>query len=179
MAEPQAPALLAEFDDPEAVLAAVRELVDAGYERIEVYGPTPLDGVDELLPDPRPARIARWSFVGGLLGGAAVFGFQVWAMAVDWPIDVGGRAPLSWPAFLVPTFEGVILSAAIAAVLGLFHYAELPRPHHRVFDLDAFERASDGRFFLALGADDPRFEPARARALLQGHDPREVHALGD
>lgn len=179
MSEPSGAALMAEFDEPEVLLAALRRVVAAGYVVIEVYGPTHIEGLAEQLPDPPRPRIGWWSCVGGLLGGLTMFGFQVWAMVIDWPIDVGGRALFSWPAFLVPTFECVILAAALTAVVALLVTTKLPCPHHPVFNLAAFERASDARFFLSIGVEDPRFDPIQTRALLEQLDPLEIHELPD
>ncbi len=173
--------LLAEFDDPRALVGAARALVERGHTRIRAYSPVPIEGLDAVLPPPEGGgwrtSIARLTFVGGLLGGGAIFLFQVWAMAWDWTLDVGGRRPFSWPAFIVPTFECTILGAALTAFIAFMLMSGFPRPHHPVFEFAAFERASADRLFLCIDLDEPGFAADDVIALFEGHAPVEVHEL--
>ena len=113
-------------------------------------------------------------FVGGLIGAAFGFFMQYYSMAVDYPFNVGGRPLNSWPVFIPITFEVMVLVAAFAAFFGMLFLNGLPRPHHPVFDVPGFERASQDRFFLCIEATDPLFDPARTAEFLLGLGP-----LGD
>ena len=75
---------------------------------------------------------------------------QYYSMAIDYPFNVGGRPLNSWPVFVPIMFEVLVLVAAPAAFLGLMFLNGLPQPHHPVFNVPGFERASQDRFFLAL-----------------------------
>jgi hypothetical protein len=175
--EPAGAALVAEFDDPVTLLAAARRLANAGYTRLEAYTPVYIEELAEALPDPPATRISIFAFVAGVLGGGSMFLFEVWAMAIDWHLNVGGRPAFSWPAFIVPTYECVILLASLTAFGSSLALGDMPRPHHPIFDIDAFEHASADRFFVVVGAEDPRFDPERTRSLLDELEPVEVHAL--
>ena len=50
----------------------------------------------------------------------------------------------------------------------------LPQPHHPVFNLPEFERASTDRFFLCIEARDPKFHVAETARFLQGLHPHHV-----
>lgn len=165
--------LVAEFATAEAVVAAARMARDAGYRQFEVYSPYPVEGVSEVLGF--RSRLPAVTFIAGLLGGAAIFAFQAWAHVIDWTLNIGGRRPLAAPAFIVPTFEVTILVGALATVVAMLARNGLPRPHHPLFAVPAFERASQDRFFLAIAASDPRFDADEVRAFLRGLDPLEVH----
>jgi hypothetical protein len=112
--------------------------------------------------------------MAALVGATAGFFMQYWSMVVDYPVNVGGRPLNSWPVFIPITFEVMVLVAAFAALLGMFFLNGLPRPHHPVFNVPRFARASQDRFFLCIEATDPRFDPQGTRQFLAG-----LHPLGD
>ncbi|MDC0668403.1 DUF3341 domain-containing protein [Nannocystis radixulma] len=165
--------LLAEFAAGDEVLAATHAARLAGYVALEVYSPCPVEGVAEALAF--RTRLPRVTFVAGLLGGAAIFLFQVWVHAIEWHLNIGGRPSLAAPAFIVPTFEITILSAALLTAFAMLWKNGLPRLHHPLFAVPAFARASQDRFFLFIGAGDPRFHAGHVRAFLESLAPLEVH----
>ena len=111
---------------------------------------------------------------GGIAGAVGGYGLQYWTMGVDYPVDIGGRPLNSIPAFMPVTFETTILVAVIAAVLGMLALNGLPMPYHPVFNVPAFTRASQDKFFLLIEARDRLFDYDRTRAFLTGLSPREV-----
>jgi hypothetical protein len=164
---------MAEFATAAEVLAAARAVRAAGYRDFEVYSPFPIEGVSEVLGF--RSRLPAVTFIAGLVGGATIFAFQAWVHVIDWTLNIGGRAPLAAPAFIVPSFEVTILVAALSTVVAMLAQSGLPRPHHPLFAVAAFERATHDRFFLAISAADPRFDDGEARAFLRGLGPLEVH----
>lgn len=165
--------VMAEFGAPQALLAAVRAARDAGYVALDAHTPMPVEGLGEALQ--LRTRLSAVTFVAGLLGAAAIFGFMAWAQSIDWSLDIGGRRPFAVTAFIVPTFEITILVAGLATAFAMFHRNRLPTLHHPVFNVPAFARASRDRFFLVIEARDPRFDLAAVRALLATLTPIEVH----
>lgn len=165
--------LMAEFATADAALQAARAAAGAGYRHFEVYSPFAIEGMSEVTGF--HTRLPGVTFIAGLLGGATIFAFQAWVHAIDWTLNIGGRRPLAAPGFIVPTFEVTILVAALSTVLAMLVRNGLPRPHHPLFSVPAFERASQDRFFLAIAATDPRFREDEVRAFLRGLGPLEVH----
>jgi hypothetical protein len=158
-------AYLAEFESLDDLSRAVRALEDKGYTRIETYSPVPLE------PSPRRgrSRLPVAVFVAGLVGAILSYGIQWYADAYAYPIDIGGRPAHAAPAFVVSTFEGTVLCAALAAFFGFFVIARLPQPYHPVFEIDGFERATVDRNWIAVDAGDRRSSPDLT--------PRELHRL--
>ena len=159
---------LAEFADGASLLRACERTRDAGYSRVEAYTPLPMHELSEALGHRN--RLPALVLLGGALGAALGFGLQYYASVVSYPMNVGGRPLNSWPSFAVVTFELTILCAALAAVLGMLALNGLPRPHHPLFGVPAFELASRNRFFLLIMALDPRFDAEGTRAFLSGMD---------
>jgi hypothetical protein len=89
-------------------------------------------------------------------------------MAIDYPFDVGGRPPNSWPVYIPIAFEVTILVSSLSAVLGMLFLNGLPRLHHPVFNVERFARASQDGFFLCIEATDPQFDREQTRQFLDG-----------
>ena len=165
--------LMAEFDDPSAVVAAARLTYGAGYRRINAYSPYPMEELMEAIGF-RRNYVSLVVLISGLLGGIGGFALLAWTSAVDYPINVGGRPLVSVPAFIPITFECVILMAAFGAFFGNILMNRLPQPYHPVFNVPGFSRASSDRFFLCIKADDPRFDYGETRSFLEGLGAKEV-----
>jgi hypothetical protein len=164
---------MAEFETAEEVLRATRQARQAGYRVMDAYTPYPVEGLATELELPR-TRVPFVVLVGALVGAAVGFFMQYWSMAVDYPFNAGGRPPNSWPVFIPITFEVMVLVAALAALFGMLFLNGLPRPHHPVFNVPRFARASQDRFFLCIEATDPRFDREGTRQFLARMNPKEV-----
>jgi len=164
--EPALFGLMAEFEEHEQLLAAARRAYAEGYRRMDAYSPFPIDGLAEALGHEN-SPIPLFTLAGGIVGGLGTYFMEWLAMAKLYPINVGGRPLNSWPNFIPVTFELTILIASISAFLGVFLLNRLPEPHHPVFNVPEFERASNDRFFLCIEADDPKFELSQTRKFLE------------
>jgi len=159
--------LMAEFETVDALFAATRRARLAGYREMDAYTPYAVEGLAEELGEPK-SRIPLVVLIGGLVGASAGFLMQYWSMAVDYPFNAGGRPLNSWPAFVPVAFEMMILVASISAFLSMLFMNDLPRPHHPLFNVPQFARASQDRFFLCIEATDPQFDPQRTLEFLSG-----------
>jgi hypothetical protein len=165
--------LLAEFEDPNELLLAVRWARQAGYQKMDAYTPFPVEGLAEALGF-RRTRVPLLILVGGVTGCVGGFFMQYWCAAISYPVNVGGRPLNSWPAFIPVTFELTVLCAALAAVVGMLALNRLPMPYHPVFSVPRFALASRDRFFLCIEAIDPKFDREATRQFLADLQPREV-----
>jgi hypothetical protein len=172
-ARPRTHGLMAEFDDPRALVAAAGRARAEGYRSMDAYTPFPVEGLAEALGF-RKNRLPLLVLAGGLVGAAGGYFLQYYGNVVDYPINIGGRPLHSWPSFIVPAFETTILCAALAAVLGMLGLNGLPKPYHPVFNVPRFALASRDRFFLVIEAADPAFDPIATRAFLESLSPLEV-----
>ena len=164
--------LLAEFPQPEDLIAAVGSVRDAGYRRIEAYTPYPVDGLAEAL-DIRERRIPAVGFLGGVFGAVLALSFQSY-IAIDYPLNVGGRPVFSWPAFSVIAFELTILFTALFAIGYMFWRDRLPRLNHPLFGAPRFHLASADRFFLCIESADPHFDVEATQTFLRSLRPVSV-----
>ena len=173
MTQPGLYGLMAEFSDPTEVVAAARKVHEAGYRKIDAFSPYPLEALTEAL-GLHHSRLPLLVLLGGVTGLVAGYGLEYWASVIEYPMNIGGKPYLSWPAFIPPTFETTILLAALTAVLGMLALNGLPEPYHPVFNVPSFALASRDRFFLCIEAADPKFDISRTRAFLEGLGPRAI-----
>jgi hypothetical protein len=152
--------VMAEFDSATALVEAAKRTHQAGYQKIDAYSPFPIEGLAEEIGFHR----------GGLTG----YVMQYWMSAVDYPLNIGGKPPHSWPAFIVITFEMTILFAGISAVLGMLALNGLPMPYHPVFNVPRFVFASKDRFFLIIFSSDKKYDSVTTRKFLESLDARSV-----
>jgi hypothetical protein len=87
---------------------------------------------------------------------------------------VGGRPLNSWPSFVPITFELGVLFASLTALIGMAALCGLPRPYHPVFNAPEFSLETQGRFFLCIQADDPRFDSRETRQFVTNLGARGV-----
>lgn len=90
------------------------------------------------------------------------------------PLIIGGRPLVAPPAFMLITFELMVLFAVLFAIGGMLVLNRLPRLHHPLFDVDAFHLASKDKFFLVIFANDRRFDRERTRAFLGTLEPVRI-----
>lgn len=157
--------LLGEFGSPEQLLDAARRARSAGFRCIDAFSPFPVEGMSEVLELERDHRIGWITIAGGIFGILAMVSTQLF-VNVDYPIEVGGRPLFAWPAFAVVDFELMILCAVTFAVAGMLIINRLPKLYHPLFGTPRFGLASENRFFLYIGAHDPKFDDVATRSFL-------------
>jgi hypothetical protein len=162
--------LLAEFQTPEALAAAIRGLRERGFRRLDAHTPYSTEVVREALALPE-SRLARRVFAGGMFGATAAYALEWYLNAVSYPLNVGGR-PAHMPLAFVPiAFEMGILFAAFTAVFSVFQQAKLARLWDPVFEAEGIESASVDRFWLRVDGDDPLFDQVGTPELVARFQP--------
>lgn len=165
MADP----VVVEVDSADAVIAAAERLRAMGYTALEAYTPFPIPELDEVLHVPR-TKLPWLALMAGGSGAAAAFLLQWWTNAYDYPLDVGGRPYDSIPTDVPITFEMTVLFTALTAFGAALLLSGLPRLHHRVFEIDGFERTMIDRFWIVVGD---------LRTLGEGVSREEVQLIGE
>ena len=165
--------LIAEFDNPDDLVAAARQAREAGYRRMDAYTPFPVEQLGDALGLGR-TWVPFIVLIGGIVGAAVGYGMQYYIAVIDYPLNIGGRPLHSWPAFIPVTFEMTVLVAGLFAVLGMLALNGLPMPYHPIFNAPGFTLASQERFFLCIEAIDPKFHREDTRRFMDGLRPRRV-----
>jgi hypothetical protein len=167
--------LLAEFETPEALVAAAMRAREEGYRNLDAFTPFPVYKLFPVLRL-RDRRVLWLGLFGGLFGFALALAMQLFTN-FDYPINVGGRPLYAFSAFAVIAFELTVLFAALTPAIGMLALNGLPRLHHPVFGAPQFARASKDRFFLCVLATDAQFDPGKTANFLKGLDPSSVELV--
>lgn len=146
--------LLGLFKTPAELIEAIGKVrgLNVQTRNMEALSPFPMHEIDHALGLKR-SFIPYLTLVFGLSGAALLFLFQAWTSAIDWPINVGGKPFISWPAFIPITFEGGILFGGVLTVLSLFAILKLP-----ITSPPLDERLTNDCFGLFIDETDPNFK---------------------
>jgi hypothetical protein len=162
--------LMGVFKEENQILAVTQACRERGYEIVDVYSPYPVHGIDRAM-GVGPSRITWVCFLLGVLGAGSMLWFQIWASAVDWPANVGGKPLNSFPAFIPVAFESAILAAGVGTIITLLVRSRLfpwvqPKLTH--------PRVTNDHFVLAIRQTDADLDPGMAERLLRQHGAIEV-----
>ena len=160
--------LIGLFHDPDSALAAAGKLMGAGFDTPEIQSPIPIHGVEEVLGK-KKSVIKRFTLIGAITGGLSGFILAA-GTAVLFPHPTGGRPLITFPPYLIISYELTILFGILATVLGFLISARLPAIKERLYvpeaAVDKFvvtvacgnaENASQaGEILRASGADEVR-----------------------
>ena len=118
--------LVAEFASPEQLLGAIARMRDRGYA-----SSTPSSRIRSRGWRQRSTFAARgstgWRFRPGCSVPASPSGCSGLVNACLYPLNVGGRPSFAIPAFIIITFETMVLFAGVTAFVSLFWVCRLPR----------------------------------------------------
>jgi hypothetical protein len=165
--------MLAEFTDADALVAATERVYAEGYREMEAYAPMSVHGLAEAVGF-RRSWMPLVVLIGGIAGCVCGMAMQYYMTVVAYPMNIGGRPLNSWPSFVPVVFEMTVLGAVLSAVLGMLAMNGLPRPHHPLFAIPSFDRATQDRFFLCVLARDPKYDPQAVREFLERLGAKEV-----
>jgi hypothetical protein len=161
---------LALYPNSEHLLAAVDKLKERGFDEITLISPIPLEEAEEMIGELK-SPVKYFSFFGGLFGCIAGFALAA-GTAVMYPLPVGGRPIITFPPFLVISYELTILFGVISTVIGFFFACRFPKME----ELAYAEEANVDKFALVLDEDDPK-RSAEAQAIMAAAGAEEIRQV--
>lgn len=171
MADAPLYAVLAEFEEPDALIPGARKLREDGFTRLDAFSPFPVEGLADALGF-RDTKVPTATLIGGAVGALFAFFMQA-AVNWDFPLWIGGRPLIAFPAFMLIIFELLVLGAVLACIGTMLVANRLPRLHHPIFDADNFDLSRDDRYFLAILAG-PGFDRDAAGKALAALHPKAI-----
>ena len=144
------------------------------------FTPFPIHGMDKVMK--LGNSLVGWvSLAMGAGAFLSVAGLIWFANAFDYPLIVGGKPMFSVPMTFVPSPASCsIMGAAVGSLIrNARALNQLPRLHHPLLCKKHFELASRDKFFLVIGATDPKFSVTETKKMLESISGAKIEIVED
>jgi len=157
------------FAHADTTLRAIQGLRAKGFSDLKVYTPVPVEEIEEEIEKVRPLSAVRlFTLLGALTGTATGFFLTIWS-SLKWELVTGGKAPVSFPPFVIIAFELTILFGGLATLIAMLLLGKLPKTKP---SLTYDPRFTLDRFGVAVACPPETAE--QVRSLLTGAGAEEV-----
>ena len=157
------------FTDEDDVLEATKKCRDADFNFYDVFSPYAVHGLDRAMGLPF-SKITWVTFLAGTMGCIIGFAGMTYVSWWDWPINIGGKSPFPFPAFVPVMFELTVLIGGLSTMLALFALCRIfPGKKARLLH----PRVTDDRFVIAIEVDED-FDEAKCREFFEAHNVEEM-----
>jgi hypothetical protein len=164
--QPVVHGLLAEFENPHALLAAAARMRDKGYKKFDCHSPFPIHGMDAAMGLKR-SPLGYIVFAVAAIGLTSGVLLEWWTSTIDYPLVISGKPFFSYQAYGPVAFAIMVLLSSFAALIGMLVLNRLPRFFHHLFQAKSSERITNDGFFISVEKDDPFFELPATRDFLK------------
>lgn len=165
MAKIPVPSVIGFYDDPQDLLTVCHKAHhEERFHGVDAYSPYPVHGIEEALGIAR-SWVSTAARIALLAGWGLGFLLQAWTSAVDWPVNIGGKPYVSWPAFIPVAFEFGILMAGFTNLFSMFFACQL---YPRLKTIVLSRRITNDRFVVVLPVRS-KVEEDRAVEFLRSH----------
>jgi hypothetical protein len=152
---------VAYFTGPDQILHATRTAREKGFVDVEMYTPFPVHGSDEAL-GLKPSIVPWATLTGGTIGFCLAVHLEIWTSAFNWPINVGGKPLISFPAFIPIMFELTVLLGGLSTAFFMFAINGMPNMKKNPFD----PRITDDLFALYIPFDRQKVSASEVESFL-------------
>ncbi|MBK9294070.1 MAG: DUF3341 domain-containing protein [Oligoflexia bacterium] len=161
------------FTNEGDLLKAAREAREKmKYKNFDAFTPYPVHGLDDAMGLKR-SWLPYVTFVAGLTGFLTASALQIWTSAFDWPVNIGGKPFISFPAFVPIMFELTVLFGGLATVGALFWVCGFPNKTHNFLH----PRITNDRFVLYIPSNEKNYSESEAKSFLAKFHPEEVSVV--
>lgn len=164
--------ILGVYDDEDVLVDAVVKARKAGVKIHECYTPFPVHGLDEVLGY-KPSNLPIVAFLFGMTGTTLALTMIISMLGYDWPMDIGGKPNIAFPAYIPITFEATVLLASLGMAGTFFVIAKL-KPYGKMFMFDA--RSTHNKFVMAIDLSKNKLDTSNITKILQDTGASEVNS---
>lgn len=160
-------AIISAFADDADCAHAIETLRDQKIGGLSTFSPIPSHKIEHALG--RSRSPTRWvSLAGGITGVLTGLAVTI-GTTYEWRLNAGGKPLLSWPPFIVITFELMILLGGIFGFGGFMFFSGVPAT---VAAPGYNPRFAEDRFGLVVRCDEA--DAGRIESILRESNAEEV-----
>lgn len=163
--------LLGVYDDEDVLTEAVVKARQKGVKIYECYTPFPVHGLDEVLGY-KPSNLPVVAFLFGMTGTILALTMIISMLGYDWPMDIGGKPNVAFPAYIPITFEATVLLASLGMAGTFFVVAGL-KPYGKMFMFDP--RSTHNKFVMAIDLSKNSLDSGAISGILKETGASEVN----
>ncbi|MBX9853443.1 MAG: DUF3341 domain-containing protein [Cytophagaceae bacterium] len=163
--------LLGVYDDEDVLVDAVVKTRQAGVKIHECYTPFPVHGLDTVLGY-KPSNLPVVAFLCGMTGTTLALTMIISMLGYDWPMNIGGKPYIAFPAYIPITFEATVLLASLGMVAAFLIVANL-KPFGKMFLFDA--RSTHNKFVMAIDLEKNHLDTNLITKILRDTGATEVN----
>ncbi len=154
------------FDEPDSLIEAAEAVRDTGHEHWDCHTPYPVHGIEAAmgLPDTKLGNVA---ITAGFIGLLTAFILTGGLSVIYYPIQIGGKALMSWQAFVPIYFELFVMFAGLTALASVILMGKLCRWHSPLHDSGVMQDITCDRFAIVVESDDFKQLEATYRPLFE------------
>lgn len=163
--------ILGVYDDDAVLVDAVVKAKQAGVRIHECYTPFPVHGLDEAL-EYKPSNLPVVAFLCGMTGTILALTMMISMLGYDWPMNIGGKPFIAFPAYIPITFEATVLLASFGMATAFFIVAKL-KPFGKMFMFDS--RSVHNKFVMAIDLGKNHLEQDLIAKILKETGASEIN----
>jgi hypothetical protein len=162
--------------DTEHDLMAAAEQARLKYDLklYDAFTPYPVHGLDQAMGVKR-SWLPYITFIGGAAGLISAAALEIWTSAVDWPINIGGKPFVSFPAFVPIMFELTVLFGGLITLGALLWACGLPNLTPKILH----PAATDDKFVLYIPSKEKNFNESAMTQFLKGLKAEEISVVAE
>jgi len=123
--------LMGVFQFEKEFLNALRKLKESGFDRLTAMSPIPLHEANDILGLGK-SRVRYFTLAGAVTGATGGFAMAVWT-ALVFILPTDGRSIITFPPYLVISYEMTILLGVLFTLLGFHVVSGLPAWRDKIY----------------------------------------------
>ncbi len=146
------------FDTPDEILNAAKKVKAAGFKNYDVNTPYPIHGIDKAM-GLKSSKLGYVTLFFGFFGASSILFFMWWALAINYPLIIGGKPYFPLPALVPITFEFTVLNAVLSTFIAMVAVVfNLPFNSHPLHDTNYMKNVTSDKYGVVIESEDPLFE---------------------
>ncbi len=165
------------FDTADEIFNAAKKVNEAGFKNYDVNTPYPIHGIERAMKL-KSSKLGYVTLFFGFFGASSILFFMWWALAVNYPLVIGGKPYFPLPAFVPITFEFTVLNAVVSTFIAMIAIVfNLPFNAHPLHDTNYMKNVTSDKYGVVIESDDPQFDENKVTEFLKSLGGKSIELI--